>query len=409
MRKLLVSLVVSGLLLAAVVLPGCSGEDTIKIGTLLPLTGSLADYGPAMQQGVELAVKQINAAGGVLGKEIELINEDSETTAAAASDAMNKFVEIDEIVGFVGAAGSTVSLAVIDTAKDYKVVQISPSNTGTLFTEYDDDDFYYRTCPSDALQGEAMAILAQDEGYATAVTLAVNNDYGVGFEADFQSSFEELGGTVTKNVHFEEGATSFDSEVAEAVGANADVIVLVAYPTEGAEILKKAYETGGLDSCNWLLSEGLRSEDLAEAVGTDTEGNYIITGLKGTTPDDRVAGNGYVDFVAAFNAEYGEDPGIFVSNSYDAVVLMALAMEHSGNASGEGIKEGIRAVANAPGQKVSDITTALELLRAGEEIDYEGASGELTMDSNGDVSGSYCQWSITAEGAIKLGDPIDLS
>ena len=406
MHRLIKCLII-GVILTALALPACMGDDEVKIGTILPLTGDLSVYGPSMQQGVELAAKQINAEGGVLGKEIVLINQDSGTDPATGNDAMNLLVDVEEVMAVVGAAGSPVSKAIIDIAKDYKVVQISPSNTGTEFTTYDDDDFYYRTCPSDYLQGQAMAVLAQSKGYTTAVTLTVNNDYGIGFEEIFVDAFTDLGLTVNKQIHFEASATTFDSEVGQAEDANADVIVLICYPEQGAEILKKAYQTGALESSDWLLSEGLRSEELAELVGKDTEGNYIAAGLKGTTPDSRVAGDAYTAFVSAYQDEYGEKPGIFVENSYDAMVLLALAIEKAGEASGEAIKDAIRDIANAPGQEVSDVAEALDLLKDGKDINYQGASGELTIDINGDVSGSYCVWAIAASGDITLGDAID--
>ena len=390
------------------VLPGCfGGGSDIRIGTILPLTGDLSAYGPGMQEGVELAVKQINNAGGVLGKDIVLVSEDSETSGNAAVGAMNKLVNIDKVIAFIGAAGSGVSKAIIDIAIDNEVVQVSPSNTGTDFTSYNDNDFYYRTCPTDALQGKAMAKIAF-QSYATASTISINNDYGVGFEEVFVNEFEALGGVVLDKVRYDPGAQTFDAEVTDVSSGNPDVIVLIGYPDTGSQILRKAYEMGVMDDSGWLLSEGLRDETLAESTGTDDDGNYIIAGMTGTTPDPRAAVTEYNKFIIDYQDEYNKEPVTFVPNSYDAMVLLALAIEKAGEAGGPAIKSAIRDVANAPGEEVSDVAKALELLREGKDINYQGVSGELTIDENGDVYGTYCVWQIGTDGSIELGDAIDI-
>jgi len=226
-----------------------------------------------------------------------------------------------------------------------------------------------------------MAKLANERGYVNASTLVLNNPYGVGFEEVFKKEFEKLGGTVIGRVKYDPSAVTFDSEVGKVSANNPDVIILVGYPDTGSIILKAAYEKGAMDESDWLLSEGMRTDELALKVGKTVEGKYIVANFTGTTPDPRATGP-----------------------AYDA-----LAIEKAGSADGTAIRDAIPDVANAPGEEVSDIGTALALIRNGTEINYQGASGEITFDSVGDVFGEYCTWQVTqvtADGAVTLGESI---
>jgi neutral amino acid transport system substrate-binding protein len=308
----------------------------------------------------------------------------------------------------IGAAGSDVNLAIIDIAVENQIVQISPSNTAPVFTTYEDDGFYWRTIPSDALQGKAMAKLTYNSGYANASTLVFNNSYGVGFEEVFKDKFEKRGGTVTNRVRYDSCGAPFNLEIDEVSAGDPDAIVLIGYSDTGSMILKTAYDKGVMDATDWLLSEWMRTDELAEMVGNDTEGNYIVANFTGITPDPRATGPAHDDFAAAYEAEYGREPAVFCSNAYDAAVIIALAIEKSGSTDGTAIRDAIHDVANAPSVEVSDIGTALALIRNGTEINYQGASGNITVDDAGDVPGAYCQWQISDDGSVMMGEAIPI-
>ncbi|HUW67069.1 MAG TPA: ABC transporter substrate-binding protein [Candidatus Nanoarchaeia archaeon] len=381
----------------------------VKIGTLLSITGDLAPYGGPMQDAATLAIEEVNENGGLLGSQVTLISEDSQTSEIAAVDGANKLVKINKVPAIIGAAGSSISLAFIEITTKNNVVQISPSNTAPDFTTYDDNDFYFRTCPSDALQGKAMAILAMDENYTTASTLVLNNAYGVGFEKVFVAEFESMGGKILDRVKYDPAATIFDSEIELASKNNPDVIILISYPETGSLILKSAYQKGAMDDTEWLLSEGLKDEGLAESVGKDTKGNYIIAGFKGTAPDPTVTGPAYQTFNDAYMAKYGIETTTFTANTYDAAAVIALAIEKAGSVDGIAIRDNIRAVANPPGVEVTDIGEGLMLIREGKEINYQGASGDVNFDDNGDITTAYyAKWQIAEDGSVEWGDSIDL-
>ncbi|MDD1732514.1 MAG: ABC transporter substrate-binding protein, partial [Methanothrix sp.] len=397
-------------LILAVFLSGCveEGEDQeaaitegdIKIGVMQSLTGDLGSYGGPMSDAIKLAAKEINDNGGLLGRKLVLLIEDDQTNNVAAVDAANKLVKVDRVPAIVGATGSGQSMSVIDITTGSGVLQISSSNTGTDFTNYDDGDLYFRTAPSDALQGSAMAKLAQERGYKTTSTIVINNPYGVGFEDVFVKAFEADGGKVLEKVRYDPSQTVFDSEVQRVAEGKPEFIMMVSYPETGSLILRTAYEKGVLKSIPWLLSEGLKADNLAGLVGNDTEGNYIAAGLQGLAPDQDAGGKAYEAFKSLYQAEYGKEPAIYCTNSYDALAVVALAIEQAKNATGRDIADNIRSVANPPGTEVSDLGEALSLIREGKDINYQGTSGDITFDENGDVSGSFTLWTIADNGSI---------
>jgi PGF-CTERM protein len=408
-KGIVVGLLTASLILAVFLSGSTVGaEEEVKLGIIQALTGDLGTYGGPMSDAMKLAVKEVNENGGVLGVNITAIVEDTQTSEVPAADAANKLVKVDKVPAIIGTTSSGPSMAIIDITTGSGVLQISSSNTGVAFTTYEDNDLYFRTCPSDALQGKAMARLAIMEGYKTTSTLVVNNPYGVGFEEVFNEEFEALGGEVVESVKYDPAGTIFDSEVEKACKPNPDFVMLCSYPETGSVILKTAYERGYMENIKWLLSEGLRTEAFADMVGKDIAGKYIVAGLKGTTPDPRVAGPAYETFKQKYEAEYGKEVATYCSNSYDAAAVVALAIEKAGNATGTAIRDALRDVANSPGEEVTDIGEALRLIREGKDINYQGASGEINFDENGDVSGSYCVWSIGDDGSIALGEAIEL-
>jgi branched-chain amino acid transport system substrate-binding protein/neutral amino acid transport system substrate-binding protein len=381
-------------------------EGSVKIGALQSLTGDLASYGGPMSDAIKLAAKQINENGGLLGKQVELLVEDDQTNNVAAVDAANKLVKVDRVPVIVGDTGSGQSMSIIDITTGNGVLQISSSNTGTEFTSYNDSDLYFRTAPSDTLQGSAMANLAKERGYKTVSTIVINNPYGVGFEEVFVKAFEANGGKVLEKIRYDPSQTIFDSEVQKIAASKPEFVMMVSYPETGSLILRTAYEKGALNSMPWLLSEGLKVDNIAELAGKNAKGEYIIAGLQGLAPDQNAGGKAYEAFRALFKAEYGKEPGVYCSNSYDAVALVALAIEQAKSAAGRSIADNLRSVANPPGVEVSDLKEALSLVREGKEINYQGTSGNITFDEHGDVSGSYTVWTIAENGSIVQGEKI---
>ncbi len=401
-------LVIATFVLAAVLSVGTVGAEDVTLGVLYPFSGDLGAYGKPETDAMKLAVKEVNENGGVLGGRLKLLIKDTETSEDEAVAKAHELLDWYNVSVIIGTAGSETCKAIIGYTTSNGILQISPSVTGVEFTTYPDNDLFFRTCPSDALQGIAMARLAIQQGYKTASTLVVWNPYGVGFEKAFTKEFKTLGGKILESVKYDPDTTTFNSEVEQVAAVNPECVMLCAYPETGSGMLKTAYKKGYMANIDWLLSEGLKSDNLADMVGKDEAGNYVIAGLKGITPDPR--NHAYDIFKQKYIAEYGKEPEAYCANSYDAVAVVALAIEKAGDASGTAIRDSLRAVANPPGDKyVSDIGEALRTIRKGfYSINYQGASGEITFDEYGDVMGSFCEWTITDKGHAVLGNPIEL-
>jgi hypothetical protein len=220
-----------------------AGDGVLKLGELLPETGSLAFLGPPEFAGVDLAVKEINDAGGVLGKPIEVVRGDSgDTSTDTASQTVDRLLN-ENVDAVVGAASSSVSLTVIDKIVNAGVVQFSPANTSKKFSTYDDKGLYYRNAPSDILQGQLLGELIVEEGNATVGILALDDDYGTGLADDATKALEEGGAEVVKTIIYDPAATGFDAEVQEMKGEDPDAILLIGFD-ESSRVLATMVEQG---------------------------------------------------------------------------------------------------------------------------------------------------------------------
>lgn len=383
----------------------------LKLGTLLPTTGDLSSIGQNMPLTADLAVKTVNACGGVNGEPVTLINEDSQTDPPAGASAMTKLAEVDNVAGVVGAFASSVSGAAVEIAARNKVMLVSPGSTSPVFTQRvkngEFDGYWARTAPPDTYQAQALAALAYDRGLTNVSTVVINNDYGVGFEEEFVKSFEKLGGTVTNKdnpVRYEPKAATLDTEASSAFNDQVNGVAAILYAETGSILLQSAYKQGLTDNVTVLLTDGVYSPDFVEQVGKTADGKSIISGALGTVPG--ASGTALEDFTALWTAETNKEVTAFVPHTWDATVLMMLAAEAADANTGEAIKNNIREVSNAPGTEVSDPCEALELLRNGEDINYQGASGDVDIDEYGDVVGNYDVWTVEEDGSLKVIDSI---
>ena len=392
---------------------GNSGNKVgqLKLGALVPTTGDLSSIGQNMPIAVKLAVDTINACNGVNESPVRLITEDSQTDPGAGVAAMNKLTEIDQVAGVVGAFASSVSSATLDVAVRNKVMLVSPGSTSPVFTDKakngDFNGFWARTAPPDTYQAQALAALAKKQGFKNVSTVVINNDYGIGFEKEFIQAFEKAGGKiVTKNspVRYDPKAPTLDSEAKNAFGKKPDAVAAVLYAETGSLLLKSAFEQGLSEGVTVLLTDGVYSEDFIRQVGKTSDGKSIIGGALGTVPGAN--GDALKKFTALWQEKTRKEVTAFVPHSWDAAVLMMLAAESADANTGEAIKSKISEVANAPGTEVTEPCQALELIRQGEDINYQGASGNVDIDANGDVIGGYDVWQVNPDGTLEIIDNV---
>jgi neutral amino acid transport system substrate-binding protein len=391
--------------------PAASAGGGLKIGRLLPETGDLASVGQPMLGSVTLLVETVNQCGGVNGAPVTLVTADDQTKPTAGAEAMTKLAEVDRVAGVVGSFASSVSSAAIPIAVRNKVMLISPGSTSPVFTERgakgEFQGYWARTAPPDTYQARALARLASERGIKKAATIVINNDYGVGFEREFVEAFKKLGGTVTNEsrpTRYDPNATTFDSEVQAAFSGKPEGVAAVAYAETGALLLKTAHEQGLSNGVQILLTDGSKSDQFAEQVGKTGDGKYILQGAVGTIPG--ADGEALQSFSKLWEEKNGGPPAAYAPQAWDATALMVLAAQAAKANTGEAIKGKVRDVANAPGTEVTDVCEALKLLSQGEEINYQGASGNVDIDENGDVVGVYDVWSVEADGKLKTVDKV---
>jgi neutral amino acid transport system substrate-binding protein len=391
--------------------PAAGGGEGLKLGALLPLTGDLAPIGQNMPPAVELAVNEINACGGVNGSQVTVISEDDQTDPAAGTSAMTKLAEVDKVAGVVGSFASSVSSAAVDVAVRNNVMMVSPGSTSPVFTERaqkgDFKGFWARTAPPDTYQALALAALAQKKGFKNVNTVVINNDYGVGFEKQFVEAFTGLGGNIAnkdKPVRYDPKAATLDTEAAAAFAGKPNAVAAILYAETGSILLQSAYKQGLTEGVTVLLTDGVYTEDFVKQVGNKADGKPILAGALGTVPGAN--GQSLADFTAKWKEKTGKEVTAFVPHSWDAAILMMLAAQASGQNTGTGIQSKIREVANAPGTEVSDPCQAMELVRKGEDINYQGASGNVDIDENGDVVGGYDVWTVNEDGTLAVIDNV---
>ena len=366
--------------------------DAVKIGLLSDFTGDLAEYGPPNQDAAALAVKHVNDAGGVLdGRMIEIIAADDGTSEIISVDSARKLVNVDGVSAVIGPLGSGPTLAVANAVTiPNGIPQVSSTASSPAITLLDDNDFVFRTNTSDAFQGVILAGLAYRLGYRSAGVLYINNAYGQGLANQFEESFEALGGTAATVSH-EDGQPSYASELARATAADPDVLVAVSYPVNGALYVREAIDGGAADT--FLFVDATKSEDLISRAGAAN-----LEGTWGTAPEG-IENDASVTFAREYEAAYGRAPGPFNAQSYDAGAILALAVEAAGSDEPAAIRNALRQVANSPGTKIgpgaAELRRGIELLRSGQQINYQGASGPVDFDENGDVLGAIGIWRIT--------------
>ncbi|HLL50322.1 MAG TPA: ABC transporter substrate-binding protein [Thermomicrobiales bacterium] len=378
----------------------------MRIAVLFPFSGDLSDFGQPFLQAAELAVNEINAAGGVNGQPIELVQGDSATSPQQAVEEARRLIELEGVSAIVGPAGSGETLPVAESVTGPAgVLEVTMSATSPALTIANDNDYLFRTVISDAAQGIVMADVAREQGYESACVLYVNNAYGQGLSEAFANRFTAEGGTVTAQVPHEQEQASYASEIASCIEGDPDVLVGAAYPESGRVFLRELVEGGNAPSL--IFSDGLQSPDLFAELGWEVfEGSY---GTAAGAPETDTAAT----FEQAWEEAYGEIPAVpYLREINDAIYLIALAAEQAGSTDSTAIRDALREVASAPGTTVGPgeegWQAAVASIEAGEEVNYEGAAGPVDLDENGDVSkGTIIVWQVQGE-AIETTDSRDV-
>jgi branched-chain amino acid transport system substrate-binding protein len=367
-----------------------AAADDIKLGVILGFTGPIESLTPAMAAGAELAMTEVTTSGMLLGgSAVVPVRADSTCIdSGAASAAAERLITADGVAGIVGADCSGVTGAILsNVALPNGMVMISPSATSPGLSTVEDNGLFFRTSPSDARQGVVMTDVLMDMGIKEVALTYTNNDYGKGLADAFAASYAAAGGTITINAAHEDGKADYSAEVGALASAGGDRLVIAGYADQGgAGIIRAALDTGAFDTFHF--PDGMVSVSLEENFGSEIDGSsgqHPGTDSEGATIFGEVVGD-------AFDAT-----SPFAPESYDAAALIMLAMQAAGSSDPAEYKGKVMDVANAPGEQIfpGQLGKALEILKAGGEIDYVGATA-VELIGGGESAGNYRE--ITIEG-----------
>lgn len=379
MKKLLLALATSTMLTGAALADG----HEVKIGVILGFTGPIESLTPAMGSSAELAMKEVTDSKKLLdGKTVSSVRGDSTCVdSAAAIAAAERVVTSDKVAAIVGADCSGVTGAILkNVALANGVVMVSPSATSPALSTAEDNGLFFRTAPSDARQGQVLSDILNDKGVKSAAITYTNNDYGKGLAEAIQKNFEASGGKITISAAHEDGKGDYSAEVAALAQAGGEVLIVAGYLDQGGKgVIQASLDTGAFDT--FVLPDGMIGDALPIAIGEGLNGSY------GTVPGTDSKGAEVFDKLAK---DAGITPDAFSAESYDAAALIMLAMQAAKSTDSKVFKDKVMEVANAPGEKIlpGELAKALELIAAGKDIDYVGATA-VELIGPGESAGNY--------------------
>lgn len=386
------------------------GQLDLVIGNLVPLTGDLSPYGAAGQKAGELAFDEINAAIKKAGAEqtVELVSEDGASDDQGGVQAARKLIA-DGATCISGDYPSTGTVAVARSVTiPEEVMLISPASTADALSDLDDDGLFARTAPPDGLQGKALADrMEQELGSLDGKTINIgarNDLYGTGFADSLEAELEERGATVAEKVVYDPEQPSYNSEAGTLTSGNPDNYVIIDFPETFAKLGPALARTATWDPKATFITDGLSTSELSELAGPE-----ITEGMQGTAPG-AFSGEAPNAFDKLYEGAPGPPRNLFDANVFDDVILCYLGAVAAGSTEGPEIAEALPDVTGPGGTKYTfeELPQAIEALENGEDIDYEGASGPIDWDENGDLSRYIYDISEFKDGELEKVDTVEV-
>ncbi|MCY4608079.1 MAG: ABC transporter substrate-binding protein [bacterium] len=400
-RAIGMMLAATGMVLTgAVAAPNAANADEVtalKIGLLMDLSSGSAEVWRDRQRAFELAIKHVNAGGGVFGLPVAAAVGDATANPEKAVAAARHLVEVEGVHAIVGPNASASALPIAARMiGPAGIPTISFSATSPELTGVADSDFLFRTALSDISQGPVLARVAREQGFDNVGLLFVDDAWGRGLAGAFEAAWD---GAI-KDVPVDRDQTSFLSALRESASADAQALVVIAFESAALAMVREAIDHGLYD--NFVFGDAAKRPSLVRSLGGDRLGDMF-----GTGPASAPASAASAAWEAAYLAEYGALPVLsYVKEAYDATVALALAAQAAGRTDGTAIRNRLRAVGGSPGTVVfagpRGVAEGLRILADGGEIDYEGASGSVDWDENGDLRrGHIGIWRFTEDERIE--------
>ncbi|MEM9221742.1 MAG: ABC transporter substrate-binding protein [Pseudomonadota bacterium] len=417
MKPMLKAALVAGAfaLPAAAVPTGAAAQDCeVTVGVVLELTGPAGQYGQAGAKSVEMALSDINEAGGVEGCNLVTDTRDSQSQGNVAVDQATQLVNVKGVPVVIGGIISSVSIPVLTSVTGPAgVVQVSPASSSPTLTalgrEGKSGGKFFRTITSDALQGTAAAKYAMDQGLDNLAIVHVNNDFGVNMMREFSRAYEALGGKITSVTPYNENQSSYSAEATAAMDGDPETLYLIAYPVDGATIARAWISQGGPQQ--FLLNDGMNSQEFIDSVGAEFLQNAYGTS-SGTSPTPSTE-YFYANYEKVSDGFAPDAPA--ADRSYDAGAIVGLALAKAAADGGgvdaisaDALAQAIPKVLADGGEPITagpeGFSAALEKIKAGEPIRYQGVIGPVQFDQFGDITGPFRLWRITDGKVTTVGE-----
>lgn len=380
---------------------GACGEATpaqpLKLGLLTYISAGSHQNAQDRQRAFHLAVAHLNEAGGVFGRPVATAVGDTALDPDTAVAEARRLIEDEGVHALVGPSTSANALPVAEgVAGPARVPLISPSATSPSLTDAQDDDFFFRAALSDLAQGPVLARIARQRGFDNVGLIYRNDLWGRGLASAFEGAWD---GAV-RSVASEPGQTGFAEALRESSARGAQALIVILFQAEAITAVREALDRGVYDQ--FVLGDALKNTELIEAIGADALAGTYGAGTA-VSPDSESSSA----WMAAWIDAYGEPPkGSYVREVYDATIALALAAQAANSTDGGAIRDHLRSIGVAPGESVvagpDGVAEALETLADGGEVIYQGASGTLAWNANGDLAqGHVGIWRFTADGQIE--------
>ena len=387
-------------LACGLLLSGPADAEDVKVGILFGVTGEYADFVPPLLNAVGLVVDEVNGNGGILkGQKLQTVLGDTKGTAQGAIDAARELVGTDNVAAIVGANTGLATMAAAHAVTVPEgVLLVSPSATATTMTSMESKGFVFRVAPSDADQGWVLARLVHAEGFTKVAVTYVDTDYGAGMNDVFRFNFENFGGDITLTQVHEANKSSYIHELKALSQYDPQALVVFSYAASGGAVIVKEALANGLFK-QFIGTHSMMDPLLIKEVGADKLKGMFFT-APAIDPDSSAAKKFDKIYSAAFKTAAGK---LYIAQTYDAVMLTALAIEQAGSTDRTKIRDALRQICCAPGEVIEpgEWAKAKADIAAGKKINYQGASGDCDFDEYGSVKGVYGNY-VIENGTFKL-------
>jgi branched-chain amino acid transport system substrate-binding protein len=374
-------------------------DGVLRVGVLLPRTGDAAAYSPPLLAAIELAEQQIDGAGGVLGRPVQVLVRDEGSDPAEAAVALDTLLDEDEVDAVIGPASSQVALALLDRVVQAGVVTCSPLNTAVDLTDHPDDGLYFRTMPSDRLQALALGRAVARSGRRTTGILYPDDDYGRSFLDELRSELARFDNTVVSAEPYATTADDVELPVRKVLALEPETVAVIGLEQPGGRVLRELRRQGSFPAATpQFVSDGMRRDDLFDVVEPGRPDS--VSGVQGTAPSPvPTAASAFVD---AFHTASPGTSLAYASYAYDCMNLLALASQAAGSDDPALVKQQMEPTSRV-GVTCRDFASCTPLLADDRNIDYEGASGKIEFDGNGDPTDAvYDVFEFADDGAVSV-------